>query len=249
MPNYIPKALKRLQYQPQRRPQYSPHQHIPIKYGRKGEQQFAEQPDSSNPLTPAQKTHLQSVIGTLLYHGRSIDYSILPSLNTISSEQATPTVETQNKAQRVLDFVATHPLPYIRYHASDMILHVDSDAAYLVAPKARSRIAGFYYLSTLRSDDTAPPLNGGIHVECKTLRHVVASAAEAETAAVFHNAQVTIPIRRILRALNHPQPPAYLKTDNSTTNSFIHDNIHQKRSKSWDMRYYWLRDKKNSEIT
>ena len=39
-----------------------------------------------------------------------------------------------------------------------MILHVDSDAAYLVAPKARSLIAGFYYLSTLRSEDT-PPLS------------------------------------------------------------------------------------------
>ena len=40
----------------------------------------------------------------------------------------------------------------------------------------------------------------------------------------------------------HPQPPTPIKTDNSTANGFIHDNIHQRRSKSWDMRYYWLRE-------
>ena len=71
----------------------------------------------------------------------------------------------------------------------------------------------------------------------------MASAAEAEVAGIFHNAQTTILIRRILRALNHPQPPTPIKTDNSTANGFIHNNIHQKRSKSWDMRYYWLREK------
>ena len=60
---------------------------------------------------------------------------------------------------------------------------------------------------------------------------------------IFHNAQAAIPIRTLLQALNHPQPPTPLKTDNSTANGFIHDNIHQKRSKTWDMRYYWLRDK------
>ena len=141
---------------------------------------------------------------------------------------------------QLLDFVATHPDATLRYRASNMILHVDSDAAYLVAPKARSRIAGYYYLSNL---DTPPPLNGAIHVECKTLKHVVASAAEAEVAGIFLNAQQILPIRRILHALGHVQPPTPVKTDNSTANGFIHNNIHQKRSKSWDMRYYSLRDK------
>ena len=46
-----------------------------------------------------------------------------------------------------MDYLNTYPDAYIRYHASDMVLYVNSDAAYLVAPKARSRIAGYYYLS------------------------------------------------------------------------------------------------------
>ena len=85
-------------------------------------------------------------------------------------------------------------------------------------------------------------MNGAIHVECKTLRNVVSSSAEVETAGVYHNAQVALPIRILLQALNHTQPPTPIKTDNSTANGFIYDNIHKNISKSWDIRYYWLRD-------
>ena len=90
----------------------------------------------------------------------------------------------------------------LRFHASDMQLHVDSDAVYLVASKARSRVAGYYsfpnikYTSTILQD-----INHPILVECRTLWHVVASAAEEGTAGVFHNAQTVIPLQRILTAL------------------------------------------------
>ena len=240
MPNYIQKALKRLQYSPTIRPQYSPHRHMAPQYDRKGEQQLTPPPDRTTPLSNKETTHIQLILGTLLYYARALDCTILPALNELSSQQSAPTMVTRTKAQQVLDYVATYPHTFVRYKASDMVLHCDSDAAYLVAPKARSRIAGYYHLS---DHHIPPPLNGPIHVECRTLRHVVASAAEAETAGVFHNAQTIISIRRILLALNHPQPPTPLKSDNSTTIGFIHDNIHQRRSKSWDMRYYWLRNK------
>ena len=198
-------------------------------------------------LNPVETKYIQSVTGSHLYYGRAIDYTILPALNEIASEQANPTQQTKQKAQRLMDYVHTHPNSYIRYKASDMILHIDSDAAYLVAPKARSRVAGYFHLSDNPSQGSTPMLNGAIHVECKTLRHVVSSAAEAETAGVYHNATVALPIRVVLQALNHPQPPTPIKTDNSTANGFIHDNIHQKRSKSWDMRYYWLRDRQTQK--
>ena len=243
MPSYIPKALARFNHTPTKFPQLSPHEHVPITYTKRGEQQFAPTPDPTSHLSPKDRRTLQSIVGTMLYYARAIDYTILPALNDIAREQSNPTVRTMNRAKRVLDYAATYPSAFIRYHSSSMILHVDSDAAYLIAPQAKSRVAGFYYLSSHPSINNPPPSNGGIHVECKILRHVVASAAEAEIAGVFHNAQTVLPIRRILRALNHPQPPTPVKTDNTTTNGFIYNNIHQKRSKSWDMRYYWLRDK------
>ena len=106
-----------------------------------------------------------------------------------------------------------------------MILHVDTDAAYLVMPKARSRVAGYFYMGNKPTTRSRPSLNGAILVECKTLRHVVASAAEAETGGIFHNVQITLPIRVLLEALNHPQPPTPIKTDNSTAHGFVYDNI------------------------
>jgi len=129
-----------------------------------------------------------------------------------------------------------------------MVLHVDSDAAYLVLPNAKSRVAGYFYLSDHPDKDISPTLNGAILVECKGIKHVLSSSAEAETAGLFHNAQIAIPIRYILDSIGHVQPATPLKTDNSTAHGFVHNNIHQKRSKSWDMRYHWLRKKQTKDV-
>ncbi len=142
-----------------------------------------------------------------------------------------------------MNYVHTYPNSYIRYKASDMILHIDSDAAYLVAPKAHSRVAGYFHLSDHPLKGSKPMLNGAIHVECKTLRHVVSSAAEAKVAGVFHNSQIAIPIRTLLHALDHPQPPTPVKTDNSTAEAFSNSTLKEKRSKAWGMRLYWIQDR------
>ena len=58
--------------------------------------------------------------------------------------------------------------------------------------------------------------NAPILIECSTLKHVVASGAEAECGGLFKMGQLAAEIRVILEALDHPQPPAPLKTDNAT---------------------------------
>ena len=171
---------------------------------------------------------------------------MLTALNEIAAEQAQPTKSTLNKATKLLNYASTYPSTTVRYHASDMILHAETDAAYLVMPNAKSRIAGYFYLSDTPPKPPimpTPTRNGPLHIVCKTLRHVVASAAEAETGGLFINAQEAIPIRYLLTQLGHPQPPTPIKTDNSTTISFVNSNIRQKKSKSWDMRFHWLRDR------
>jgi len=243
MPGYIAKVLKKYNV-PSLPPQHSPHTYnIPV-YGKKT--QFAPPPDTSPTLSKEKTKRIQGIIGSLLYYARAIDSPILPALNELSAQQAHPTSETEKKLNHLLAFVTTYPNSSVRFHASDMCLHIDSDAAYLVMPGAKSRIAGYYYLSSRSSPSSTHkqnPLNGAILVECKTLRHVVASAAESETGGLFHNAQTGIPIRITLEEMNHPQPATPLKTDNSTATSFVHSNMKQKRSKSWDMRYHWLRDR------
>ena len=90
-----------------------------------------------------------------------------------------------------MNFLNTHDDAYLPFYASDMVLHVDSDNAYLVCPKARSRVAGYYYLLKHPNITKHLALNAAVHVVCKTLCHVVSSAAEAECVGSFYNAGVS----------------------------------------------------------
>jgi hypothetical protein len=245
MSKYIPTVLHCFQHQKPTKPCYAPHEWTLPAYGQRV--QFPTKPDESPFLDKKQTQEVQSITGSLLYYSRAVDPTMLPALNEIATQQAKPTINTLKKCRRLLDYCATYPNAILRFHASDMILHVDTDAAYLVLPGARSRIAGYYYLSSkLPQSNVAtlqPAINGPILVECKTLTHVVTSAAEAETGGLFHNGQTIIPIRIALEELGHPQPPTPLKTDNSTATGCVNKSMKQKRSKSWDMRYHWLRER------
>ena len=95
-------------------------------------------------LDKKETTHIQSIVGNFLYYGRALDSTILPALNEIGLQQSQPTQQTKEKCLQLMDYLATYPNVFIRYHASDMKLHVDTDAAYLVLPEARSQIAGYY---------------------------------------------------------------------------------------------------------
>ena len=108
----------------------------------------------------------------------------------------------------LLDYLSTYPTANIWYTKSYMILHLDSDAAYLVAQKTRSRVAVYLYCGRKYNKNIPPStnLNSPIHIECKTLKHIVALAAEVETAGLFHNCQTTVYIRNMLTVLSHLQP-------------------------------------------
>ncbi len=231
MPDYVPKALKKFQHSPPLQPQFSPHQWHRPNYGARI--QYATTPDSSPALDKYGKKYVQSVVGSFLYYGRAIDHTMLVASNEIAAHQARPTQYIKSKCQQLLDYAATFPNVTLRFNASDMILHVDSDAAYLVQDGARSRIAGHYILSSRPPPAPLIPKktpNAPILIECKTLRHVVASAAEAETGGLFHNAQTILHLRILLDAIGHPQPPTPLKTDNSTASAFVNRSLRQRKS-------------------
>ena len=48
-------------------------------------------------------------------------------------------------------------------------------------------------------------------------------------------------------ALFHPQPPTPLKSDSSTSSSFIDNSIKQRKSKTWNMRCSCMRDDKTKK--
>ena len=70
-----------------------------------------------------------------------------------------------------------------------MIPYVSSDAAFLVLPKARSRAGVHYFIGNKPADNeiSDPNSNGLVHNLYKTIRNVVASAAEAETGGLYLN--------------------------------------------------------------
>ena len=147
IPDYIINTFKKLQYKPSIHPQYSPHPFIPFNYSKKGETQYTMKEDTTPLLPKKEITHIQSIVGCLLYYDHVIDGTILTALNTIGHRQANPTATTKKYTQQLMDYLHTYSNTYLRFYASDMVLHVDSDAAYQVLPKSRSHIAGFYMLS------------------------------------------------------------------------------------------------------
>ena len=198
-------------------------------------------------LNKKDTTLVQSKVGTFLYYGRAVDPTILVALNQIGTEQSKPTEATIKKLEWLMDFLHTNPNAVLRYYAGTMQLKIESDAAYLVIKGAKSRIAGHFYLESTKDNFNKNKFSAPILTECSTLRNVVRSAAEAECGGLFHNAQKAIIIRRILTALHHKQNPTEIKTDNSTANAFVHSTMRQKRSKTWDMRWNWLREKQNDK--
>eukprot|EP00956_Cyclotella_meneghiniana_P012720 scaffold18074_cov132-Cyclotella_meneghiniana.AAC.3 len=123
-----------------------------------------------------------------------------------------------------------------------MILNIHSDASYLNAPNARSRIGGHYFLGWLPIDNHPIKLNGAIHVISTILKFVAASAAEAELGALFVNAKEGRVIRLILQELGHPQPPTPIHCDNSTAAGIANNTVKRQRSRSMEMRYFWVAD-------
>ena len=120
----------------------------------------------------------------------------------------------------LLDYAAMYPNSITRYKASDMVLHVDPDAEYLTMLEARSFYAGHFYLSDWPSPSPIKPnleRNVPIHTECKTIRNVIFSAAEAKTCGTFNNRKTDIGMQLSLIAFYHKQPATILKTENSTT--------------------------------
>jgi hypothetical protein len=135
MPDYVPNALVKLGHPPPKRPQHAPHLRHKPAYGQKV--QLASQ-DLTPLLAKLGITRVQQISGIFLYYGHGVDQTILVALNEISGSQAKPTEKAKLACNMLLDYLATHPDAIIRFHASDMILSVVSDAAYLVLLNARS---------------------------------------------------------------------------------------------------------------
>ena len=124
------------------------------------------------------------------------------------------------------------------YASYDMLLAVHSDASYLSEPDSKSRAAGHHYLTKLNDELFN---NGAILTLTKIIKHVMSSASEAETAALFYNCKAAAPLRVALEEMGHPQNKTLVTTDNNTAHGLINKTMVPKAAKSYDMRLNWLK--------
>jgi hypothetical protein len=220
MPGYVSNVLSKFQQDSPKHPQHTPSLYVTPVYGAKT--QYATK-DETPPITAQQFLTIQKVTGSVLYYARAIDPTVLMPLNDIATEQTKATEKTQASMNQLLDYLVTHPDATIRYHASDMILQIHINASYLSVSNARSRLGGLFFLGKQIPEQDA--LNGSILNVAAVIKNVVASTAESEVGACFHNAQSGAPLRVTLAELGHTQPPTPLRTDNSTAFGIFHETI------------------------
>jgi hypothetical protein len=192
---YIKAALHKYQHADPARHGHAPHAWNQSIYGAKT--QFVTDETISPALSDTDVNKLQQLTGTLLCYARAVDPTLIMPINVLASEQSKSTEVTADKVIKLLNYCDTHPETKIRYHASDMILHIHSDASYLSENEAKIRAGGFFYMGSDTKTDKKLT-NGAILIVSKVLKHVMSSAAIVEIGALFINAKEVAVLRTTL---------------------------------------------------
>ena len=124
--------------------QDSPYPRDLVKYGKKT--QYAKASYDTPLLENKIKKYTQSVNSTLLYIGRSVNWTLIVPLSAIASQQAKPNTEKMKRTKQILDYVSTQDEAILTYTASNMLLAAHSDAGYLNETNSKSRAGGKFLL-------------------------------------------------------------------------------------------------------
>ena len=81
--------------------------------------------------------------GKFLYYTKGVEKYLVP-LSTITKISGL-TEQDEKTVHQFLDYMTIYLNAVVRFHASDTILRVDTNALYLTEPQACSHAAGFFY--------------------------------------------------------------------------------------------------------
>jgi hypothetical protein len=91
-------------------------------------------------------------------------------------------------------------------------------------------------------------MNRAFHISTTILQFIVASAAEAELGALYHNCQTGIIFRLTLAKMGHPQPKTPVHCDKATAVGIANNTIKHQCSRYMEMRFFWIGDKVAQEL-
>jgi hypothetical protein len=162
---------------------------------------------------------------------------MLETVTRLASLQSQPTVNLMQSLDRLIGHVAKHPNNHRAIRPSNMLLQCHSDASYLSLPNSGSKAGGYITLG----DHNPNFLNSPLHCMSTIIPVVVASAGEAELAALFANMQICIILRTTLTNVGYPQPCTPMWCDNEFVKGMCESSVRPKKSKSMDVRFNWCR--------
>ena len=119
-----------------------------------------------------------------------------------------------------------------------MVLAAHSDAGFNNESKGRSRAGAHIFLS---ENDPEPKWNGPVLTVAQIIKFVLSSAAEAEMGALYDTAKELVPMHLTLEEMGWKQPITPIQTDNTTAAGVVNNTIIPKKSKSMDLRFWWLK--------
>ena len=122
---------------------------------------------------------------------------MLRALSDIATKTANGTTETMDAINFFMGYASWHPGASALFRASGMALRAGSGGARLAAPKLRSRAGGYHYLGNKHDDMFSAPF----HALTKAMKHVTASAEEAELGAACASARGGTMLRQALRGM------------------------------------------------
>ena len=169
-----------------------------------------------------------------MYHTREVECTVSIELNELVIAHIANTAATklEENITLFLNYLFTHLDATIRYHTSNMILHVQSDTSYMLIKDTTNHLIWHFYLNSNSSNNTKapttpPPLNGLMFIICNVLKNVVVSVTETEMAALFNNGQEVAILHASLEILGREQPAIHIGTDNSSAAGIINNTMRQ----------------------
>jgi hypothetical protein len=127
MLGYVKKKLQEYGHIMPQKLQTCPYSSEPKKFGT--EAQAPLPPDTSPKLDAKEVKRVQQIVHSILYYAQAVVMTVLKALSSIAVEQTKASEKTMARCTQLLDYLSHNADAKVRFHASNMVLKIHSDAS------------------------------------------------------------------------------------------------------------------------